>query len=189
MKRIIFLLEEYSMKVFLEGLLPRVFPELSFLCVAHQGKQDLEKSVPRKLKVWNEPGARFIVVRDNDGGDCVDLKRRLLALCPDDKREATRVRIACQELEAWYFGDLQALAEVYGDGIERAIKGKARFRDPDAIDHPSRALEQMAPSFQKVGGARALSARLSAERNTSRSFRFFLEAVRTLMEPDPRETI
>ncbi len=137
MKRIIFLLEEYSMKVFLDGLLPRFFPELSFLCVPHQGKQDLEKSVPRKLKVWNEP----------------------------------------------------ALAEVYGDGIERAVMGKARFRDPDAIDHPSRALEHLAPSFQKVGGARALSARLSAERNTSRSFRFFLEAVRTLMDPDPRETI
>ena len=28
---------------------------LSFLCVAHEGKQDLEKSIPRKLRAWREP--------------------------------------------------------------------------------------------------------------------------------------
>ena len=50
MRRIIFLLEEYSMKVLLDGLLPRLVPGLQFLCVPHEGKQDLEKSVPRKLR-------------------------------------------------------------------------------------------------------------------------------------------
>ena len=46
MKRIVFLLEEDSMKVLLEGLLPRLMPDLTFQCLAHEGKQDLEKSVP-----------------------------------------------------------------------------------------------------------------------------------------------
>jgi hypothetical protein len=50
MSRVIFLLEEYSMKVLLDGLLPRLFPDLQFLCVAHEGKQDLERSIPRKLR-------------------------------------------------------------------------------------------------------------------------------------------
>ena len=68
MSRIVFLLEEDSMKVLLEGLLPRLFPGLSFLCLSHEGKQDLEKSIPRKLKAWREPGVRFVVVRDQDGG-------------------------------------------------------------------------------------------------------------------------
>ncbi len=48
MKRVVFLLEERSMKVLLEGVLPRLVPDLLFLCVTHSGKQDLEKSIPRK---------------------------------------------------------------------------------------------------------------------------------------------
>jgi hypothetical protein len=54
------------MKVLLDQMLPRLLPELSFLCVAHDGKHDLEKSVPRKLRAWREPGVRFVVIRDND---------------------------------------------------------------------------------------------------------------------------
>src|SRR5208337_5287691 len=81
MRRIIFLLEEYSMKVLLDGLLPRLVPGLQFLCVPHEGKQDLEKSVPRKLRAWREPGVRFVVLRDKDGGDCRELKRKLVSLC------------------------------------------------------------------------------------------------------------
>lgn len=64
--RVVFMLEEYSMKVLLEGLLPRLFPDLAFLCVPHDGKGDLEKSLPKKLRAWREPGVRFVVVRDND---------------------------------------------------------------------------------------------------------------------------
>ncbi len=56
MNRLVFLLEEDSMRILLEGLLPKLFPELLFQCVPHDGKQDLEKSIPRKLKAWREPG-------------------------------------------------------------------------------------------------------------------------------------
>ena len=35
MSRIVFLLEERSMQVLLDGLLPRLFPDLPFLCVPH----------------------------------------------------------------------------------------------------------------------------------------------------------
>ena len=66
MNRIVFLLEEDSMKILLEGLLPRLFPGLQFLCIPHEGKQDLEKSIPRKLRAWREPGVRFSVVRPSD---------------------------------------------------------------------------------------------------------------------------
>lgn len=187
MSRLVLLLEEYSMKVLLDELLPRLFPELSFLCVPHEGKRDLEKSIPRKLKAWQEPGARFIVVRDNDGGDCGALKQRLLGLCEGGRIAHTRVRIACQELEAWYFGDHQALADVYGERAFRGIAGRARFRDPDAIDQPSRALAELAPEFQKVSGARAMGARLAADRNTSPSFQAFLNAVRALFPPTSPE--
>jgi len=33
MSRIVFLLEERSMQVLLEGLLPRIFPEMQFVCI------------------------------------------------------------------------------------------------------------------------------------------------------------
>jgi len=81
MSRVVFLLEERSMQVLLDGLLPRLFPGLPFLCVPHEGKRDLELSIPRKLRAWQEPGVRFVVIRDNDGGDCLQLKGELQSLC------------------------------------------------------------------------------------------------------------
>ena len=44
-----------------------------FQCVPHDGKDDLERSIPRKLRGWREPGVRFVIVRDNDRGDCIAL--------------------------------------------------------------------------------------------------------------------
>ncbi len=81
MSRVIFLLEERSMKALLEKLLPRVVQDLPFLCVPHEGKADLEKSAPRKIRAWREPGVRFVIVRDQNGGDCRAVKSRLLRVC------------------------------------------------------------------------------------------------------------
>ncbi len=109
MTKVVFLLEEESMRVLLEGFLPRIFPQLNFQCIHHEGKSDLEKSIPRKLRAWREPGVRFVVLRDNDGTDCVFLKQRLLKICSDAGRSDTLVRIVCEELEAWYLGEPDAL--------------------------------------------------------------------------------
>lgn len=165
------------MKVLLVGLLPRLFPDLSFRCVPHEGKQDLEKSIPRKLRAWREPGVRFVILRDNDGGDCHALKETLAALCREGHRPESLVRIACQELEAWYLGEPDALAEAFGDESLRTIASKARFRDPDAVRHPSDALEQLVPEFQKVSGARRMASRLTRERNSSRSFQILIAGI------------
>lgn len=182
MSRIVFLLEEYSCKVLLDSLLPRLFPQLEFLCVAHEGKQDLENSIPRKLRAWREPGVRFVVVRDNDHGDCSTLKARLLGMCREAGREDSLVRLACQELEAWYIGDPEALAEAFEDPSLAKIGGKARYRDPDAVTQPARALEELAPGFQKVSGARAMAPRLDVSRSASRSFRTFVAGVQRMSE-------
>ncbi len=55
MGRLIFLLEEQCMQALLEGLLPRLFPDLSFLCVPHSGKTDLERSIRSTLQNWRSP--------------------------------------------------------------------------------------------------------------------------------------
>ncbi|TAK54307.1 MAG: DUF4276 family protein [Gammaproteobacteria bacterium] len=181
MSRVVFLLEEYSMKILLEGLLPRLFPHLPFLCVPHEGKQDLEKSIPRKLKAWREPGVRFCVIRDNDGADCAELKRNLVALCQRGGRDDALVRIACQELEAWYFGAPGALADAFGDERLRGIAAKARFRDPDGIVQPAAALTELVPEFQKVSGARSM-ARVLPRENGSRSFQVLIAGLVRLSE-------
>ena len=134
----------------LEVLLPRLFPGLSFQCVPHEGKQDLEKSIPRKLKAWRVPGVFFCVIRDNDSGDCRALKERLIALCKSGGPDDALVRIACQELEAWYLGEPDALAEAFGKEKLRGIGNKARYRDPDAVVGPSAEIRKLVPEFQKV---------------------------------------
>jgi hypothetical protein len=187
MSRLVFMLEEYSMKVLLEALLPRVFPELRFLCVPHEGKQDLERSIPRKLHAWREPGVRFIVVRDNDDGDCRALKQRLLGLCT--ARPDTVVRIACQELEAWYLGDPAALAEAFGDASLAGLGDRARFRNPDSVVQPAQALTKLVPSFQKVSGARRMAPLLDPTRSKSGSFRALIDAVQRLAPRANQEVV
>ena len=177
MSRVVFLLEEYSMKVLLDGLLPRLFPGLPFLCVPHEGKQDLEKSVPKKLRAWREPGVSFVVIRDNDGGNCQELKHRLVTLCHDGRRADTLVRIACQELEAWYLGEPATLAEAFEKERLRNLGAKARYRDPDAVVRPSAEVETLVPEFQKVSGARRMAMHLTREGNRSRSFQVLVEGI------------
>lgn len=184
MSRVVFLLEELSMKELLAGLLPRLLPELRFLCVVHEGWKDLEQSIPRKLRAWREPGVRFMVIRDSDGRDCREIKRRLQELCRQGGREDVAIRLACQELEAWYLGAPDALADEFEDESLRAIASTARFRDPDSVAQPSAALEKLVPSFQKLSAARRMGKRLSLQ-NASHSFRVTLDCLARMAKVDP----
>ena len=114
--RIIFMTEEPSMGQTLRNLLPKVSPEFRefehWLILNHQGKSDLERSFPKKMRNWQEPGIKFIILRDNDGSDCRDLKLRMVSKAPPDTHEF-QVRIVCQELKSWFPGDMQAVTEAY----------------------------------------------------------------------------
>ena len=52
MSRIVFLLEERSMQVLLDGLLPRLFPDLPFLCVPHEEPFRHPPAHRRKSTLW-----------------------------------------------------------------------------------------------------------------------------------------
>ena len=170
------------MKTLLDGLLPRLFPGLNFRCVPHEGKQDLERSVPRKLRAWREPGVRFVVLRDNDGGDCHVLKQHLRGLCEQGCRADSLIRIACQELEAWYLGEPDALADAYAKENLRGIGRRARFRDPDAVVSPSTEVRRLVPEFQKTGGARRMAVHLSRQRNRSASFQALIQGIENICQ-------
>lgn len=174
------------MKVLLDGLLPRFFPDLAFLSVPHEGKHDLEKSIPIKVRAWNVPGDRFVIVRDNDGRDCLVTKAALVKLCRKAGRTDSLVRIACQELEAWYLGEPDALAEAFDDDKLHRIGEMARYREPDAVQQPSAELVKLVPEFQKVSGARRLAPRLTRERNVSQSFHALIDGIeRIVRSPNP----
>ncbi len=111
MRKIVFLLEESSMKEFLDVFLPRLLPPgIEFKTIPHEGKQDLEKSIPRKLRAWRETGVRFIIVRNLDGANYLRVKEELCRICMKAGRRDSLVRIACNELESWFLGDLTAVA-------------------------------------------------------------------------------
>ena len=165
------------MKSLLDALLPRIVPGMPFLCVPHEGKQDLERSVPRKIRAWREPGVRFVILRDQNGGDCRHIKRRLVDLCVRAGCANALVRVVCRELEAWYLGELDALADAYENNRIRGIGRKARFRNPDAVTRPATVVSRIAPGFQKISGARLLGARLTRRGNRSRSFRALIEGL------------
>lgn len=165
------------MKELLDGMLPRLFPGLRFLCIPHEGKTDLELSIPSKLRDWRVPGDRFFIVRDNDNGDCRELKDRLSQLCLNSGRHDAVIRIVCQELESWYLGQPDALADAFGQTHLRSIANSPRFRNPDARPIPSQDLRKLFPEFKKVGDARRMAAYLAREGNTSPSFNVFLDAV------------
>jgi hypothetical protein len=179
--RIIFLLEEPSMKTLLECLLPRIFPGWlagnHFLCIRHEGKDDLRKSIPKKLRVWQGQNDRFIVVQDQDKANCIALKQSIVALCSEAGRPDTLVRIVCQELESWYIGDLDALSSEYGATSFRHKDSQKRYRDPDSIDKPSLILERLIPAFQKLSGARRMGVIIRPESNKSKSFSVFISGV------------
>ena len=137
------------MKALIEGLLRRVFPDLQFVCIPHEGKSDLERSIPRKLRAWREPGVRFVILRDNDSGDCLALKDRLRQLCREGGRDDVLIRIVCQEPEAWYLGEPEALAAAFADEGLRLIGSRARYRNPDTIPKPSENIKQLVRVFRK----------------------------------------
>lgn len=167
--RLVFMLEEPSMKRFLQGFVPRFFPGVDFLCVEHEGKSDLEASLPRKLRAWNVPGDKFVVMRDSDGSPAGVVEARLSRLCRQAGRPDVAVCVPYQELEAWYLGDIPSLAAEYNVNLNTYI-GRATFRNPDQIGSPSNLVKQMVPGFQKLDGARRLGLRLDPLNNVSPSF-------------------
>jgi hypothetical protein len=179
---LVFLLEEPSMKEALQGLLPRILPDgVHFICVPHEGKSDLERSIPRKLRGWKTPDTCFVIVRDQDAADCHDVKDRLVELCQEGHRPDSLVRVVCRELESWFLGDLEAVEEAHGVNVAR-LQGRRKYRNPDTVGNPAAEMARLVPGYQKVAGARAIGPRLDPARNRSPSFRAFVDGVRRLAD-------
>lgn len=183
MGRVVFLLEDPSMKEFLLEYLPRLIPGWEhgqhFLLIEYHGKSDLDGNIRTKLKKWTEPGVCFVIVRDTDGADCLALKETLRGRCDGLGREAL-IRLICQELEAWYLGDSAALQSAYPQAKKAILSLAKRHPDPDVCRKPSRELKQFIPEFQKRDAARRLGRLLHYRNNRSASLRVFSQGVERL---------
>lgn len=177
MNTVVFFLEEPSAKALLEGLVPRLLGDgVQPRYVVFEGKQDLEKQLTRKLRGWQAPNSYFVVMRDQDAGDCRIVKENLSQLVAASGKAAL-IRIVCRDLESWVIGDLAAVSAVFGDKSIFNVANKAKFRDPDALHRPLEELRRMVPEYQKIDGARRLGALIAPETNASTSFRFFCEGL------------
>lgn len=181
--KLVFLLEEPSMKYLLDELLPKILPkDVEFLTISHTGKQALERSIPRKLRGWNEPGdVRFVILHDQDTKDCVKLKQDLVTLCSGTGK-AVLVRIACQEMESWYFGDVNALALAYDRPKLRQLSFQRKYRTPDNIPAPKEELYKLIPEHQQIAGAKRVAPYMTIECNTSISFQQFVSGIRRFVQ-------
>jgi len=184
MMELVFLLEEPSAKAMLESLLPRTLnADTTFRCIPFEGKQDLEKQLTRKIRAYQNPLARFIVLRDQDGHpDCMQVKQRLLDLChASGKLEKCLVRIACTELETFYLADLSAVElalEIHGLARQQQSR---KFRAPDALGSPSKELKALTKGrYEKVAGSRTIGQHLRLDNERSPSFHNLLTAIRRM---------
>jgi len=192
------LVEEPSMEEALRHLLPKLLGEVSFGIYPHQGKADLLAKLPDRLRGyarWMPLDYRVLVIVDRDGEDCAVLKGKLEQIAAvaglvtrsgaGGASYAVVNRIAIEELEAWFFGDWEAVRTCYPQ--VPALESKRKFRDPDAIAGGTwEALEQVfqqagyfTDGLRKIEAARTISAKMCPERNTSKSFQVLRD---TLLE-------
>jgi len=170
-EHLVFFLEEPSAEDFLKGLLPAILPiKITPHFIVFEGKQDLEKQLTRRMRGWLRPNSRFIVMRDQDSGDCAVIKNRLIALCAEAGKPEAIVRIACRELESFFVGDWQAIADAFGKPSLAAHDRTAKYRIPDELGSPSVEIKKIIPDYQKRDGARRITPHLRPERNRSNSF-------------------
>lgn len=183
MKELVFLLEERSAKEMLQGLLPQIIPSsISPRFIVFEGKQDLERQLKRKLQLYQNPHARFIILRDQDTGDCRTIKTNLKEICTSTRKEHFLIRIACHALETFYLADLNAVEQgLQKPNISRK-QNQSRYRSPDDQSHPDKLLRQLVPDYQKVSGSRAIGPFLDPTNQRSKSFKNLIKGIHKILD-------
>ena len=196
-----FLVEEPSMEAALQALAPKILGNVSFAVHPHQCKQDLLEKLPGRLlgySRWLPEDWRILVVVDRDNEDCHRLKRRLERMASKaglTTRSAARGstyrvvnRLAIEELEAWYFGDWEAVQGAY-PRVPATVPLQPRYHNPDGIrggtwesfERILKDARHVQGGLRKIEAARAIAAHMDPERNTSRSFQVFHAALREMV--------
>jgi hypothetical protein len=197
-----FLVEEPSAEAALKNLAPKLMGEDIALNIhVFQGKRDLLKNLPKRLRGYRRwlPDDWYIVVLiDKDQEDCAKLKKKLEEIAHNegfitrsdtghDGKFQVINRIAIEELESWFFGDVTALEITY-PRIPRFLNRRRNFRNPDSIHNAAETLERVLKGagyyrggMPKIEVARRISLHMDPSRNISKSFQVFWGALQNLI--------
>ena len=154
----------------------------------------------RGYQRWLPDDYRILVLVDRDRDECRQLKGHLEQIAEDagfstrthrDAQGRYQVisRLAIEELEAWFFGDIVALCAAY-PGISPTLAQQRGYRDPDAIRGGTeeallRVLHHAGyytelKYYPKKEVADAIATCMEPELNRSASFRRLCNALREL---------
>lgn len=197
-KHLELLVEEPSMEAFLRELLPRILPvDCGFAIHPFQGKPDLLVNLENRLRgyaQWLPDDWRIVVIVDRDDDDCRQLKQRLEDVASGaNLRTRSQAsgrpwklvnRVAIEELEAWYFGDWEAVCRAY-PRVSSTVPNQSRYRAPDSVRGGTwEAFERILKrrgyfrtGLRKIEAARAVAAYIDPARNRSHSFTKFHDAL------------
>jgi len=197
--------EEPSAEAALRLLVPKILNQCAFEVYPHNGKADLLKKLPglfagygirRRNDPWFRDCCRAAVLVDRDQQECHSLKLEMETNA-QTAGLTTRARagggayflvtrVAIEELEAWFFGDWEAVRAAYPK-VSATIPQQAGYRDPDAIASPWEALERILQraryfpgGLRKIEAARAIATHMDPERNVSPSFCAFREVLKEM---------
>jgi len=198
--RLEFLVEEESAEKALNILIPKIVGEEVFFQIhSFQGKGDLLRKLPDRLRGyrnWIPEDWTIVVLVDKDNQDCRELKSELNQIALREGFAPNRGylqksilnRIAIEELEAWFFGDLNAVAAAY-PRVKSNLSQKAKYRIPDAIDGTWEALERIlkragyySGGMPKTKTAEDIAKHMVPEYNTSHSFQIFKKGLEKMVK-------
>jgi hypothetical protein len=154
--------------------------------------------VPNRLKGYQAslpPDWKIVVLIDEDREDCLKLKKQLedMAIsaglitkssCQKDQSFQVLNRIVVEELEAWFFGDVEAICQAYPK-VSANLANQQRYRDPDAITGGTwEALERVLKKagyhpggLEKYKASSEISKYMNPKSNRSKSFKVFYEGL------------
>lgn len=200
-----FLLEEESAEVALKSILCKILSDdVSREFHAFQGKPDLLGKLPERLKAyqrWITDDWRIMVLIDRDQENCFQLKAQLEVIAHDagfaTKSNPSQEgdfhvvnRLVIQELEAWFFGDVEALRTAY-PRVSSSLQYQAKYRNPDTITGGTyKALERLLRQLNyrerlsKTTLAQNIAQYMEPCRNRSKSFQVFIEGLKACVGED-----
>lgn len=200
--------EEDSMIAALMPLLPRIVgTDHQIKYRSYGGCRKLLKVLPERMRAYQKrykntyEDFRIIVIIDKDQKKCSDLKNQLERIALDaglstktspdkDGNFVVVNRIAIEELEAWFFGDIPALVAAYPK-IPESLGTKSAYRDPDSISGGTwETLHHILKNegyyygdrLPKIEVASKIAQHMDPDRNRSPSFQSFVEGVRACLK-------
>jgi len=194
-----FLVEEASLSITLEYILPKILPNtITFKTHDFRGKDELIRKLPNRLKgykAWLPDDWKIVILIDEDRQDCKILKQKLEEIAINtgfitktsrniDQDFQVLNRIVIEELEAWFFGDINAICQAYPK-ISPHLTKKKSFREPDKILRGTwEALEKVLKQagyhqggLEKFKAAKAISPYMNPPINKSYSFQIFYQSL------------